>query len=103
MRKFLIVVLVVFSGLGALSQDSVNLLQVDSQPPPPKRIVRRMPLKPKIDSLALDSLAVLDSTAVSKIDRISGIRALPAPGRGFNFSGHPFFNFTQATRVSVTK
>ena len=101
MRKFLILVLVVFSGLGAFSQDSLNPVRVDSQPP--KRVVRRPPPKPKPDSLAVDSLSILDSTAVSKIDRITGIRSLPPPRSGFNFSSHPFFNFTKAVRLSTTK
>src|SRR6476620_1308369 len=101
MRKYLILLLLVFAGLSGFSQDSVNPVQVDTQPP--KRVVRRIPLKPKVDSLLLDSLTRVDSTAVSKIDRISGIRALPAPGKGFNFSSHPFFNFSKATRLSVTK
>jgi hypothetical protein len=101
MGKYLILILLVFSGLDAISQDSVITPQVDTQPP--KRVVRRTPPRPRVDTLVKDSLTTVDSLAVSKIDRITGIGNMPAPKKGLALSNHPYFRFTDPVRLSSTK
>lgn len=101
MGKYLILILLIFSGLDAFSQDSVLTPQADTQPP--KRPVRRTPPKPKKDTVVRDTLTLVDSLAVSKIDRTTGMGSMPAPQKRVDLSNHPYFRFTQPVRLTSTK
>ena len=101
MGKLYVLILMVLSGFGAWSQDSVITSQTDSQPPKP--VVRRPAPKPKRDTVARDTVAVYDSLAVSKIDRVTGIRLLPPPKTGFELPSHPIYRVGPAARLTSTK